>query len=203
VQGDDKGGFFGTNQDRRKKEEFSKERESMVRASEQMFKRRQLTKRGASKEQQHYHKMTDMKQEHVSPMFAVAWAPMLAVFSVTLETTEEEKVIGMCLDGFSSAVRISASFRMDVVRDAFVTSLAKFTTLDTVREMQPKNIECIKTLIALALTDGNFLQASWAQVLDCISQLARLQLISQGLQTDEEFFPTQSTGGRAECICML
>ena len=51
----------------------------------------------------------------------------------------------------NNAIRVAARFQMAVVRDAFVTSLAKFTTLDTVREMTSKNVECIKTLIAIAL----------------------------------------------------
>ena len=46
-------------------------------------------------------------------------------------------------------------------------ALSKFTMLTTsvgLAEMRPKNIETIKTLIAVAYTDGNYLQDSWQDV---------------------------------------
>lgn len=54
---------------------------------------------------------------------------------------------------------------MATERSTFVTSLSKFTLLDSLREMRPKNIESIKALINLAHSQGNYLQESWAQVL--------------------------------------
>ena len=78
---------------------------------------------------------------------------------------------------------------METERDAFVTSLAKFTFLDSVREIQQKNIDCIKTLIAVALHEGNHLRQSWGPVLNCVSQLARLQLFAAGAKSDDTYFP--------------
>lgn len=89
-------------------------------------------------------------------------------------------------------MRIAAVYKISHVRDTLLNSLAKFTTLDTVREMMPKNIECIKMLITIALTDGDYLGNSWAPVLECISQLARLHLLSSGLDTDDMFFSNPS-----------
>ena len=48
--------------------------------------------------------------------------------------------------------------------------------------MQTKNIDAIKTLIMVAYTDGNYLGATWAEVLRCISQLEFLQHIGTGAQ---------------------
>ena len=132
---------------------------------------RSTVQAGGRGEDGSFHHLQDMQQEHVAPMFDVAWAPVLAVLSVNLETTEEQQVVTLCLDGVHLAIRIASHFRMTVVRDAFVTSLAKFTTLDTVREMQPKNVRCIQTLIRIALQDGNWLGASWAQVLTCMLEM--------------------------------
>ena len=58
---------------------------------------------------------------------------------------------------------------MQLERNAFISSLAKFTMLTTstsLTEMRPKNIETIKTLCAVAYTDGNYLQTSWVDVSD-------------------------------------
>ena len=55
-------------------------------------------------------------------------------------------------------------------RDAYIKSLTKFTMLTTsvgLAEMKPKNIETIKTLCAMAYTDGNYLQSSWIDVSSC------------------------------------
>ena len=69
---------------------------------------------------------------------------------------------------------------METERNAFVSSLAKFTVLNNTREMRPKHVQCIKTLISIADTEGNFLQDSWIHVLRCISQLDRMHLIGRG-----------------------
>ena len=62
-----------------------------------------------------------------------------------------------------------------IARETFVNSLAKFTLLDTVKEMRPKSIDCVRALLDIALEDGDFLAESWGSVLRHISQLARLQ----------------------------
>mmetsp|Transcript_25861 Transcript_25861/g.43279 ORF Transcript_25861/g.43279 Transcript_25861/m.43279 type:complete len:1714 (+) Transcript_25861:76-5217(+) len=125
-----------------------------------------------------FYKATNV--QHVLPMFRAAWCPMLAAFSVVLEESDDPAIIAMCLEGFRHAIRIAGFFYMDTERDAFVSSLAKFTYLQSRAVMQPKNIEAIKTLIAIAHTDGNYLLSSWGLVLQSISQLERLQLIGLG-----------------------
>ena len=56
---------------------------------------------------------------------------------------------------------------LQLEKEAFVKALSKFTMLTTsvgLIEMRPKNIDTIKTLIAVAYTDGNYLQDSWQDV---------------------------------------
>lgn len=62
-----------------------------------------------------------------------------------------------------------------IARETFVNSLAKFTLLDTVEEIRPKSLDCVRALLDIALEDGNYLAESWGPVLRYISQLARLQ----------------------------
>jgi brefeldin A-inhibited guanine nucleotide-exchange protein len=57
-----------------------------------------------------------------------------------------------------------------MIRDAFVTSLTKFTHLHAPASMQPKHVEAIKVLAAVAEEDGNNLQDSWVHVLKCVSR---------------------------------
>jgi brefeldin A-inhibited guanine nucleotide-exchange protein len=86
-------------------------------------------------------------------------------------------MIQLSLEGFRCAIRVASLFFMETERNAFVSSLTKFTYLINIREMKQKNIESIKTLIQIANSDGNYLQDSWTQVLNCISQLERLQIL--------------------------
>lgn len=56
---------------------------------------------------------------------------------------------------------------LQLERNAYINSLAKFTMLTTsigLAEMKRKNIETIKSLCAVAYTDGNYLEDSWIDV---------------------------------------
>jgi brefeldin A-inhibited guanine nucleotide-exchange protein len=122
---------------------------------------------------------------HVRPMFEVAWIPFLAGLSGPLQNTDDMEVIDLCLDGFKNAIRIVCFFDLELERNAFVTTLAKFTFLNNLGEMKAKNMEAIKTLLDVAVNEGNNLKGSWREVLQCVSQLEHMQLISSGLEVPE------------------
>lgn len=77
-------------------------------------------------------------------MIEVCWAPMLAAFSVPLDRSDDEAVIALCLEGFQYAIHVTAVMSMKTHRDAFVTSLAKFTSLHSPADIKQKNIDAIK-----------------------------------------------------------
>ncbi|XP_013083903.2 brefeldin A-inhibited guanine nucleotide-exchange protein 1-like isoform X2 [Biomphalaria glabrata] len=125
-------------------------------------------------------------QEHVRPMFKLAWTPFLAAFSVGLQDCDDNEIALLCLDGIRCAIRIACIFHMELERDAYVQALARFTLLTCatpITEMKTKNIDTIKTLISVAHTDGNYLGKSWLEILRCISQLELAQLIGTGVKT--------------------
>ncbi|XP_052264736.1 brefeldin A-inhibited guanine nucleotide-exchange protein 1-like isoform X3 [Dreissena polymorpha] len=124
--------------------------------------------------------MSAKHQEHVRPMFKMAWTPFLAAFSIGLQDCDNPQIASLCLDGIRCAIRISCIFHMELERDAYVQALARFTLLTAaspITDMRSKNIETIKTLISVAHTDGNYLGKSWLEILRCISQLELAQLI--------------------------
>ncbi|TFK55672.1 hypothetical protein OE88DRAFT_1652091 [Heliocybe sulcata] len=122
---------------------------------------------------------------HVRPMFEAAWMPFLAGLSGPLQDTDDSEIVELCLDGFKSAIHIACFFDMELERNAFVTTLAKFTFLNNLGEMKSKNMEAIKTLLDVALNEGNYLKASWHEVLTCVSQLEHMQLISSGVELSD------------------
>lgn len=145
--------------------------------------------------------------EHVRPMFEVAWMAFLAGISGPLQESDDSETVNLCLDGFKLAIRVICLFHtvqsedMDLQRDAFVTTLTKFTFLSNLGEMKFKNIEAIKTLLDIASSvDGSYLKGSWKEVLTCVSQLERFQLITNGI--DQAVVPdVWSTRRQAGCVC--
>jgi brefeldin A-inhibited guanine nucleotide-exchange protein len=118
-------------------------------------------------------------------MFEVAWIPFLAGLSGPLQDTGDLEVVELCLDGFKNSIKIVCFFDLQLQRNAFVTTLAKFTFLNNLGEMRTKNMDAIKTLLDVAVTEGNNLKGSWHEVLTCVSQLERMQLISGGVELPE------------------
>lgn len=125
--------------------------------------------------------------EHVRPMFEVAWMAFLAGVSGPMQESDDAETIALCLAAFRDAIHIVCLFGMELERNAFITTLAKFTFLNNLGEMKNKNVEAIKTLLGIAQTEGNYLKGSWREVLACVSQLERFQLISGGV--DERQIP--------------
>jgi brefeldin A-inhibited guanine nucleotide-exchange protein len=130
-------------------------------------------------------------EAYARPMFEIAWPPMLSVFSQLLETTEDPSLVAFCLCGCQYAIQMSARLDIVIARNTFVTSIVKFTTLDSVRSLQQKHIDAIKIILHIALAEGEYLNESWSQVLLLISRLSRLQLFADGVHTDEIFFSEQ------------
>ncbi|CAF4391897.1 unnamed protein product, partial [Adineta steineri] len=85
----------------------------------------------------------------------------------------------LCLTGLNYSIRIACIFRMELERNAFIQALSRFTLLmatSQVMEIKAKNVECLKTLISVAQSDGNYLGEAWYDILKCISQLELAQL---------------------------
>jgi brefeldin A-inhibited guanine nucleotide-exchange protein len=177
------GGLAAVGRDLQKEAYFAQS-ENMSSKTEALLKAMtKQQKRGIVRATDHFH--TASRLEHVRFMFEVAWMPFLAGISAPLQETDDMDVVNLCLEGLRSAIRIVCLFDMELERNAFVTTLAKFTFLNNLAEMKPKNVEAIKSLLEIAVTDGNNLKASWKDVLTCVSQLERMQLISSGMDVPD------------------
>lgn len=119
--------------------------------------------------------------EHVKPMFEVAWMSFLPGLSGPFQESEDPETIQLCLEGIKLCIRIACLFDIDYARISFVSGLAQFTNLQKLSEMKQKNVLAIKQLLNTALSEGNNLKSSWKDILTCISQLERFQLISSGI----------------------
>ncbi|KAJ3440409.1 hypothetical protein M0812_14076 [Anaeramoeba flamelloides] len=165
---------------KQKQEMYKQESQSIILDSQELLKK--LKKKSGNKNLFY----TATHVSHARPMFEIAWYALLASFSNLLEQSQDRTINKLCLFGFRYAIKIASVFYMEFERDAFVTSLSKFTLLSNTGEMKNKNIESIKILLFIAQQDGDYLQKSWDHVLQCISQLDFLKLIGKSLNNQTE-----------------
>eukprot|EP00980_Cylindrotheca_fusiformis_P007137 scaffold1501_cov130-Cylindrotheca_fusiformis.AAC.6 len=181
--------LFGASAEERKREKFEKEREEMMTATAQLIRRR----RGKANASEKNLSDSVAPADVVKPMMDVTWGPLIGIMSQVLESSSDERSIRVCLNGFVYAIRVVSHSDMSLARDTFVNSLAKFTFLGSIKEMKFKNIEAIRTLMNIAVIDGEYLGESWGPVLQCISQLARMRMAASGLDSDESFLQQQES----------
>ncbi|KAK9689979.1 hypothetical protein RND81_09G095800 [Saponaria officinalis] len=114
---------------------------------------------------------TSQRVELIRPMIeAVGW-PLLATFSVIMEEGDNKSRVQLCMEGFKAGIHITHVLGMDTMRYAFLTSLVRFTFLHAPKEMRSKNVEALRTLLALGESDADALEDTWNAVLECISRL--------------------------------
>ncbi len=181
--------FFGvTNSKDKRRERFNKERAELVEASEHLFKKQKPSTSSTPKH------LTESvcPADVVKPMFDITWGPLIGTLSQILEKAVDDRCIKLCLNGFVYSVRIAANCDMDLAKHTFVTSLAKFTALGSVDEMKSSNIESIRTLLSISIMDGEKLGESWRPILQCISQLGRLQFFASGADSDMFLKPEET-----------
>ncbi|MBA0666678.1 hypothetical protein Goklo_003056 [Gossypium klotzschianum] len=126
-------------------------------------------------------------------MVEVCWGPMLAAFSVTLDQSDDRLTTTQCILGFRYSVHVTAVMGLQTQRDAFVTSVAKFTFLHCAADMKQKNVDAVKAIISIAIEDGNHLQEAWEHILTCLSRIEHLQLLGEGATTDASFLSVSNT----------
>lgn len=157
----------------------------LIRRIQEQFKEK------SDKSESVYHSVADVAILRF--MMEVCWGPMLAAFSMTLDQSDDKAATSQCLQGFRHAVHVTSVMGMQTQRDAFVTTVAKFTYLHCAADMKQKNVEAVKVIIAIAIEDGNNLQEAWEHVLTCLSRFEHLQLLGEGVPSDASFL-TASNG---------
>lgn len=100
-----------------------------------------------------FYEVDEMDGSISSLMFDTFWLAAIATFSVMLETSDAPKHVKLCLKGYRTCIRLSSELAMDVETEAFVSSLASFTLLGTLKPMKQKNIDAIRMLLDIAKCD--------------------------------------------------
>ncbi|PWW73326.1 Sec7-domain-containing protein [Tuber magnatum] len=175
------------------REAYVQASEEMANKTEQLFKTLLRAQRRGGARPGLSRFIAASSSKHVGPMFEVTWMSVLSGLSGAAQDSNETETIRLCMEGFKLAIRVACFFDLETARIAFVSALAKFTHLSNLGEMKSKNVEALKVLLDVAQSEGNLLKSSWRDVLTCISQLERFQLISSGV--DEGSVPDVTKGG--------
>lgn len=119
---------------------------------------------------------------HSRLMFEAGWCPVLAALSVLLEkaSASDSNTVALCLEGFRNSIAIASTFGLITTKDAFVSSLAKFTHLNSIAEMRAKNVECARMILAIAALEGNNLGEQWVVIVRAISQIEQIRAVAAG-----------------------
>lgn len=88
---------------------------------------------------------------------AVGW-PLLAAFSVIMEDSDYKPHVALCMEGFRLGVQLTRVLRMETMRNAFLTSMVRLTSLHAPREMRTKNVEALRVLLQMAQQEPDVLQ---------------------------------------------
>ncbi|KAG5950831.1 hypothetical protein E4U53_004329 [Claviceps sorghi] len=171
------------------REAYVQQSEEISLRSEQLYKNLfKSQRRNAAKAGPRFIPATSFK--HVGSMFDVTWMSFFSALSSQIQKSHNIEVNKLCLEGMRLATKIACLFELSTPREAFISALRNTTNLSNPQDMQAKNIEALKVILDLAQTEGNSLRQSWKDILFCISQLDRLQLITGGV--DESTIPDVS-----------
>lgn len=171
------------------REAYVQQSEEISLRSEQLFKNLFKNQRkNAAKAGIKFIPATSFK--HVGPMFDVTWMSFFSAFSSQMQKAQNLEVNKLCLEGMKQAIKIACLFDLATPREAFMSALKNTTNLNNPQQILAKNVEALRVILELGQTEGNYLKESWKDILMCISQLDRLQLITGGV--DEGAIPDVS-----------
>ena len=83
------------------------------------------------------------------------WSPLLAVFSVIFEKTEDVDLYNLCIEGMSKTICLLSLLNLQYQKKAVISGICKATSLYQTKELTQKNINCIKKIFELSLSDSN------------------------------------------------
>ncbi|KAI2605618.1 Sec7-domain-containing protein [Hypoxylon sp. NC1633] len=182
------------------REAYVQQSEEISLRSEQLFKNLfKNQRRNAAKAGIKFIPATSFR--HVGPMFDVTWMSFFSAFSSQMQKAQNLEVNKLCLEGMKQAIKIACLFDLATPREAFMSALKNTTNLNNPQQILAKNVEALRVILEIGQTEGNHLKESWKDILMCISQLDRLQLITGGVDegaipdvSKARFMPPERTG---------
>lgn len=114
---------------------------------------------------------------HARLMFESTWEPVLAVISywLLIADASDMLVTDLCLRTFRNAIAITMTFGMESESLRFVSELVHCAKVP-LSQVEVKNVECMKMLIAVCNLDRERLQDLWGPVIWSASTLTQIKI---------------------------
>eukprot|EP00980_Cylindrotheca_fusiformis_P001135 scaffold318_cov110-Cylindrotheca_fusiformis.AAC.7 len=176
------GGFFGKTVEKHKREQFNKEKEEMMNATVEVI----LQRKGKTLSSDSYADSV-APADVVKPMFDATREIMLDAMMTVMDGSYDRQNTLVCLNGFQYAIRIACHSDMPEARNIFVDALEKLTFFEDLEDMNFKHVDAIRTLMHVAVSDGEYLAESWRPVLKCVSRLSTMRMTTESIPNDVTF----------------
>lgn len=119
--------------------------------------------------------------KYVRSIFDNLWMSFLAALTPSFQEFNNRNITRSCLEGIELSIKIACIFELEDAKKSFINGLLQFTNLINIEEIRYKNLDAINLLLNLCVSEGEYFDDSWHDILIAISQLDRLLLISQGI----------------------
>ncbi|GKD00757.1 calreticulin isoform X1 [Tanacetum coccineum] len=130
--------------------------------------------------------VSDSRSHLDRDMFVVMSGPTIAAILMVFDHAELEDVFQTCIDGFLAVAKISACRHLEYVLDDLVVSLCHH--LEDVLDHLENCLHSYDNIIEMAdgwsSRYGDFIRASWRNILDCILKLHKLGLLPARVFSD-------------------
>ena len=130
-------------------------------------------------------------------LFSLIWGPTVAALSFVFDTALEDDITEKTITGFYKCASISAHYGLSDVFDNLIISLCNFTGLLSSGESpeektvhfgsNTKSRLTARTMFTLAHTHGDILREGWKNILECILQLYKSNLMPNSLYQAFDF----------------
>ncbi|XP_063047451.1 Golgi-specific brefeldin A-resistance guanine nucleotide exchange factor 1 isoform X2 [Engraulis encrasicolus] len=128
-------------------------------------------------------------------LFSMTWGPTIAALSYVFDKSLDDTIIQKAIAGFRKCAMISAHYGFSDVFDNLIISLCKFSTLssESVENLPTtfgSNLKAqvaAKTVFNLAHRHGDILREGWKNIMDCLLQLFRAELLPKPMVEVEDF----------------
>jgi len=115
------------------------------------------------------------------------WTPLLVMYSVIIEASENPNLYTPCIYGLSNCIKIFGSMNLDSQQKiALMTSFANLTNIFYIKPIEEKNILCIKEILHLASLDCRYCKFTWNIILEIINKIYFYHLSVNGSRLEKE-----------------
>jgi brefeldin A-inhibited guanine nucleotide-exchange protein len=170
--------------EKHKREQFDKEREEMMVVTAQLILQRKSKR--VSKRNNVSTETFVAPADLVKPMFDASRDVIIDTLCIIMEASFVRRAIEVCLNGFMYATRIACHNSMPDARDQSIRSLTKLTHFENIDEMNFKHINSIRTVMKVAVSDGEYLGESWGPILECVSRIAKIRMASEEILAKQQ-----------------